>query len=198
MRCPLASLAQWSRQPIVPLSNPAPVAPPFTPRRSCRPRLDDFLGGPRVSPRNCLYAHMLCFVFALFMAGASPALLRACKQPEELLEPVRQFALVSAFAWPGGCCGGQAAADPIASRTPSPAPWHLERLQLSKGFSSGGQPAEATTMYSNTIELLLCAILASEHMCRHRFKFPPGGSAGPLSLVKPAVAELAEHLTAQG
>lgn len=51
--------------------------------------------------RNCLYAHMLCFVFALFMAGASPALLRACKQPEELLEPVRQFALVSAFAWPG-------------------------------------------------------------------------------------------------
>mmetsp|Transcript_101288 Transcript_101288/g.282193 ORF Transcript_101288/g.282193 Transcript_101288/m.282193 type:complete len:175 (-) Transcript_101288:89-613(-) len=35
------------------------------------------------------------------MAGVSPIVLRASRQPEELLEPVRRFLLVSALAWPG-------------------------------------------------------------------------------------------------
>mmetsp|Transcript_116519 Transcript_116519/g.323943 ORF Transcript_116519/g.323943 Transcript_116519/m.323943 type:complete len:360 (+) Transcript_116519:2-1081(+) len=35
------------------------------------------------------------------MAELAPSLLRAFEQPEELFQPVRRFATISAFAWPG-------------------------------------------------------------------------------------------------
>jgi len=51
--------------------------------------------------RHCLAAQGLCFAFALFMAMVSEPLLDTLGQPTALLEPVRRFSVISAFAWPG-------------------------------------------------------------------------------------------------